>query len=76
ALAGQRQLSDLRVENREIRHVRRRFGAAKHVRGSRQQLRLPVGDLGGMDAKLLGHSAHVLSPLTAAKATWALKVAS
>ena len=50
----QGQLADLRVENREIRHVRRRCGAAKHVRGPRKQLRLPVGDLGGMDAKVLG----------------------
>ena len=42
------------MEGREIRRVRRRVGPPNYVRGPRQQLLLPVGDLGGMDANVLG----------------------
>ena len=42
------------MEGFEIWHLRRRFGSAKYVRGPRQQLLLPLGDLGGMDANMLG----------------------
>ena len=50
----QGQLANLRVECLEIWRVRRGLGPAKHLRGSRQQLLFPFGDLRGMDPELFG----------------------
>ena len=50
----QGQLSDLGVEGFAIRRLCRRGRSAQYVRRPRQPLRLPFGDLGRMDAKLLG----------------------
>jgi hypothetical protein len=50
----QRQLPDLGMQGLEIRRVRCRLGPAKDLRGPRQQLLFPFGDLSGVDAELLG----------------------
>ncbi len=42
------------VKGLEIRRLGWRVRPAKHLRRPRQQLRLPFGDLGGMDLKLFG----------------------
>ena len=47
----QRQLSNLGVEDLEIRRVRLVGCATKHIGNPLQQVPLPFRDLGGMDAK-------------------------
>ena len=69
----QRQLSDLRVENLESRRVRRWFGAAKYISARTSNSCFHSVIWFGCTSNCSANSTSVLSPLSVAKATLALK---
>ena len=67
------QLPDLCWQHLEIRRLGRSLRPTNHVCGSRQQLLLPFGDLGGVDAELLSLFGQRLVPFDRCQCHLSLK---